>query len=754
MSKFTVSLLTGAAMFITLVGTASAQTTPEDPDHSAEGLADIVVTAQKSSENLQRTAAAVTAVTGENLISRGVADLRDAQMVIPAARFQAEANNTQVFVRGVGSNLDFPNVDPAVAFNFNGVYVPREATSSAFFDIASLEVLPGPQGTLYGRGAIGGAINVQFKRPEFNFDGSALIEGGNYDLIHGTLAQNLKVSDTVALRFAVDYRNHKGYYTSGSDAADDLAGRVSLLFKPSDRFSAYIWATGASKNGTTQNPVNHAPKGDPNDLFNGFLTKNPRDDLGSSQISVNLANFLASIGSPLPFTVGIARAEKNNYNTYSVGGEFNLELGENTTLTYIPGYTHLKAVPFNWSGALRFLNTADIDAQSHELRLAGDTGPIKWLGGLFYYHQRNSGISEISFGGPDFPNPFIQHILDVRRNVVEGEGLFGQITWSTTDRLRLVLGGRYSRDRREANGTNPEYRLPGQAPGTGPFTAPGTNPNWAFKKSYSYVDLKGAIEYDIADRVLLYATVQTAHAPGTYNPISQAGLNAGDPFHPGIPFDGTVEVQEQKLTAFSAGIKSRLADNTLQINLEAFYYNYRNLIQQQFDVTLLFNPVFNAKKEEIYGFQADILWQPSDADTLSINAGYSRARAKEFVTPSGISFAGSQPAYAPDWTVLAGYTRSFSLGGDSSLKANVAGRYESSWFSTFTHAPGTRQSAGAKVDASLTYDSGKNWQFGIWGKNLTDRTAIAAAAAAGVPGPAVAYLEAPRTFGVRFQIDY
>lgn len=757
MSGFHRALLSGSVILVLTHGAAMAQSVEADRPEST-GLSDIVVTAQKSRENLQRTAAAVTAITSDVLVSRGVADLRDAQMVIPAARFQTEANNTQVFVRGVGSNLDVPNIEPTVAFNFNGTYMPREATSSAFFDVASMEVLPGPQGTLYGRGAMGGTVNVQFRRPEFNNNGSVLVEGGNYNLAHGTLAQNLELSSTLAVRVAVDYRRHDGYFTSGAEAADDIAGRFSILYEPNSNFSAYVWGFGAWKNGTAPNAVNHAPRNSPTDVKGGFLTRDPWDDVGSTQVSVDLANFLSSIGSPLPFTVGIARGEKNEYNTHSIGAEFKFDVTDNVALTYIPGYTRLKSGPYNWLGALQFLNTANIETHNHELRLSNDSGAVKWLAGLFYYHQSNSGYSAFFFGGPDFPNPLVENISDVRRNILKGEGAFAQLTWSASDRLRLIVGGRYSHDKREANGTNPEYRLPGQAPGTGPFTVPGSDPNWSYSKSFSSFDWKAAIEYDIAPKVMVYATAQTAHAPGTYNPISQAGLAAGDPFvnlaAPGTPFDGTVAIQKQKLTAFAGGFKSRIADNTLQVNVEGFYYDYRNLIQQEFDATKLFNPVFNAKKLQIYGFQADLIWKPTRNDTLNTSVGYTHARNKQFVTPAGLNFGGFQPPYSPDWTALGSYTHSFPIGNDASLDATVAGRYESSWFASFTHAPGTGQPAGGKLDASLTYKSGNGWQLAVWGKNLTNRAVLAAAAAAGVPGPAVGYLEAPRTYGLRFQIDY
>src|SRR5216683_5073572 len=142
----------------------------------SEALQEIIVTAEKQSENLQKAPAEVTVVTADILVDAGITDLREAQKLVPAVRFQAEGNNTQVFIRGVGANLDFPNVEPNVAFNLAGIYLPREATSAAFFDVAQLEILPGSQGTLYGRSAIGGTINLTPAKPGFDNDGDSLLE--------------------------------------------------------------------------------------------------------------------------------------------------------------------------------------------------------------------------------------------------------------------------------------------------------------------------------------------------------------------------------------------------------------------------------------------------------------------------------------------------------------------------------------------------------------------------------------------------
>ncbi len=163
---------------------------------------------------------------------------------MPAVRFQAEGNNTQVFIRGVGANLDFPNVEPNVAFNFAGIYLPREATSAAFFDVAQLEILPGSQGTLYGRSAIGGTINLAPTKPGFDNDGETMLEVGNHSAVHVTVTQNFKAAESVALRAAVDYAYNDGFEVTGADSKNDLSVRLSTIINPIDRLSIYLWVQG------------------------------------------------------------------------------------------------------------------------------------------------------------------------------------------------------------------------------------------------------------------------------------------------------------------------------------------------------------------------------------------------------------------------------------------------------------------------------------------------------------------------------
>ncbi|MGL6224163.1 MAG: TonB-dependent receptor plug domain-containing protein, partial [Steroidobacteraceae bacterium] len=224
-------------------------------DDAGAGLETITVTAQKVTADLQKTTAAVTALPGNLLLQAGVYDIRAVQNLMPSVRFQAENASTELYIRGVGSTLDLPNIEPPNAFNFNGVYIPREGTSIGLFDIESIELLPGPQGTLYGRAALGGAVNVQFNRPTRELETSGLLEVGDYSLLHGTIVQNLPVGETLALRGAFDYIEHDGYLRTGADSKQDYAARLAAVYEPNDDVDVYAWVHGAKKEGDSPNLV-------------------------------------------------------------------------------------------------------------------------------------------------------------------------------------------------------------------------------------------------------------------------------------------------------------------------------------------------------------------------------------------------------------------------------------------------------------------------------------------------------------------
>jgi iron complex outermembrane receptor protein len=694
-----IGLLTGSL--------AGVLATPARADAPAanDALAEITVTAEKQTENLQKTAAEVTAIPSDVLIDAGITDLRQAQMIVPSVRFQAEGNNTQVFIRGVGANLDFANVEPNVAFNFAGIYLPREATSAAFFDVQQLEVLPGSQGTLYGRSAIGGTINLTPAKPGFNNDGETTLEVGNYAAVHVTTTQNLKLTDNVAVRGAVDYAYNDGFEVTGADSKNDLSLRLSSIINPSDRLSIYLWAQGAQKDGHTENLVNKGTNPATGTYCEScFFYGNAWNDTRTG----------AYAG---PF--GTTAAERNHYKTDMIGAQVDYQLN-GAVLSYLPSYLYLDARPLYWLSAIQSTNIAHYNQLTQELRLSSNgDGPYKWLAGLYYYDSRNSG-SEYLF--TNLPMSFYQTNVDADR--LQGYSAFGQLTYNITDTFRITGGGRGSSTDRTASGFE--------------VVALGGLP-YEFDKTYNHFDWKAGVEKDLTPKVMLYGVVQTGYQPGTFNAL------------PNTPTYSNA-VKPEELKSYTAGIKSRWLDDRLQINNEIYYYDFHNLIIQSYDISAPYNDIFNGNKVAIKGDQLDVLTKVFTDDQANLNIAYSHARNVDVVDGSGNNYDGLQPAYAPDWVIEAGFTHNIPL-ANATLRAHINWRFESSWFADYVHNLGTEQVASNKGDASLTYDA-TSWTVGVWIKNMTNRAVIAATAAAGVPGPATAYLEDPRTFGLRFSVKY
>jgi iron complex outermembrane recepter protein len=711
--------------------TAASEASP-----SAAGIEDIVVTAQKRSENLQKTPLAVTAVSGAALTAKGITSLVAAQELVPGARFQQQGNSVQVFLRGVGSNLDNPNVTPAVAFNFNGVSIPREGTSTALFDIDRFEVLPGPQGTLYGRSAIGGVINVGFRKPVFENVFSLDVEAGNYDLAHGTTVANIAASDTLAFRAAVDYAYRDGYMTSGADSQDNLAGRLSVLYRPNSDFSAYVWGYYAVKNGAPANIVNKGSRASYNaqGQINGltfdegaYLTKNPwhdrYPDLDPAFAALIGASTLAPFGQPTKPT--------QDYDHWALGGEFNLKLNDTITLTYIPGYVFVNATSnIYWLGNLPGFNRNEARYNSQELRLSGKSASLDWLLGVYAYHriQRGAGVLGTATGefGPAIPDtPFPFYSTHVLNNRLKGIAVFGQGTYEIAVGLKFTVGARYGTDSTKGSGISLDDQIT----------------PYSYDRSMHRFDFKIAAQYDLTPDVMIYAQYQTGYQPNTFNEITDLPGRSN-------------HVKPATLKALSGGIKARLLDNTLQINDEIFYSDYRNFEVQAYDTTKLFNAIFNAGKVTIPGNQLDIIWQPTPEDRLNLSVSYIHARNKDFVTPAGDSFNGLSPGYAADWTIAGALSHDFRM-QSGYVRAAADARFESKWWADYVHNPGTMQGSNVIVNASVIYysDNGR-WSAGIWGRNLTNEAVLAAAAAAGVPGPAVGFLAAPRTYGIRMGVNF
>ena len=707
----------------------SAFADDSDVESAVDGVVDeILVTAHKRSQTLQDIPAAVTVVDRSAFAARGITTLADVQNLIPSVRLQKESASTEIYIRGVGSTLDLPMIEPPNAYTINGVYVPREVTSATLVDVARMEVLPGPQGTLYGRGAIGGVINTVTARPTDETATSATLEAGNYSHVRGTVTQNIPLTENLRLRGSLSYLDRDGYLESGADSADDTAGFVSFEFTPGDGLDVHVWTHIEARGGYAANLLSKGEVGDAKSQ--AFPNADPWDD----RLEGDLASFA---------TLGPIDAQYRDWDTVLVGAELNWALNEQLTLTYLPSY-----LDFDWRQEYWLTHkdgdfNESIDQQTHELRLAYDGGgDLTWLGGFYSYRIETRGQLYIQFGPdelfPGAPAGLWLGASDVRDHELTGSAVFGELTYSLSNRMRLIAGGRISRDEREGSGFQPDIVV-APAVDTDPvalFTGVAP-PTWSNSESWDHVDWKLGVEFDTGDESMLYATAQTGFQPGTFD-----------------VFPNTT-TRESELLAFTVGAKSRLLGDRLVLNNEIFYYVFDNLLTQAFDAASGTNRLTNADVI-IYGNQLDLALVPkSMSDTrFTLSLGYLHARYDDFLLDALDVFNDNQLQNAPDWTATLGIVHDWILPSGAYIRADLSSRFESGFWGDFSHSSGLYQESYTKSDLALTYHSGGgNWSMGLWAKNLENQDVQAAAATGNPvtdPGPGAPFLEAPRTYGARF----
>lgn len=706
------AVLSGLAILAMPVVSAADDDTAGSTNSGA--LEDVVVTANKYETSQQKTALSVTAVGGDDLVSFGVQDLQDIQFQVPNVRFQEEGVQRQIYLRGIGSTNDIPTEEPPNAFNFNGVYMPREATGVALIDIARIEVIPGPQSTLYGRSALGGTVNVVARRPTSQFELSTVVEGGNYDYGNFTGVINAPVASTAAMRFAAGYATRSGYLKTGANDREEFTARLSFQAEPSDALSIYLWGSYDRQKGRAANLVNKGldpSTGTVSNATNDFyLHGNEWDDRIPS-------GFLG------PFPAVTAGAK--DYYTYALGGEVNYTFGD-LTLTYLPAYTSVMMdLNYNFTGLpLHFVNHSD--QVINELRLSNDSNDrLKWLVGVYQYSFYSRGSLTAALPGALFGMPgatFFNDIYHDPHSDTKGLAAFGQVTYEVTPDLRLVGGGRYSRDKRDAWGDTDNFFYQ----------------SWEGSKTFTSFDWKAGVEYDIAPASMVYLNLQTGSQLGTFRNL------------PATPTQSNL-IKAPKLFSVSAGVKNRFFNDRLEVNDEVFFYDYDDFIVSAFDASIG-QISANADKMKIYGNELNIKARVTTTIDADLSVGYLHARYTDFTSPlnPSVNYDDDQAQNAPDWTATVGLEKRFLLAGGAEIAARVDSHYESSYWASYARPIGSQQEDYIKTDVSLAYSSASGkWSVALWVKNLEDEPVMAASAGGAIPGPVAVFLAPPRTYGLR-----
>jgi iron complex outermembrane receptor protein len=760
--KLLVATCTIAALSVTEAVPVLAQ----DPDAGSEVLQEVVVTAEHRSQSLEKTALAISALDTTALAQAGVTQTADLGNAVPGLQIAQAGPNTQVYLRGVGTLATNSYAEPAIAINQDGVYIARtDAMDNMFYDLQRVEVLKGPQGTLYGRNSVGGAINVITQKPTADFGGFLTVEDGNYSRVLTSGAINLPVADQLRVRAAFQTVKHSGYLSDGYNDQDTQAGRIHVLYLPTDSVSLLVSGDYSHSGGRGAGGV-LAPFVDSQDSWVG--PTDPRTSAVRAALN-NRAAFKPNVVNPysgtgLPPVPDIGHQDIGTWGT-SADLEWDLSFA---TLSAIGAYRR-PVVDYTTLATQYPIYVHEVSPQhSGEIRLAsnGETR-LKWLGGLYYFHEQEDVVQDTN----QFTNYSTQSYTLKTRSMAA----FEQSTLTVVDGFRLTLGLRYTAEKKSLEGSRGTAK-PVAPPPTCPAGSTYTRGEFPVCLYPIYGDLdfhstnyKAGFEYDLARESMLYFNVST-------------GYKAGG-FYAGLPPN---TFKPEKLTAYALGLKSRFWNDRLQINTEAYYWDYRDH-QESF-----FGPIQpsgfgfitgNVGKQTMKGLDVDLQWSVTGDDLLSLKPLYLDSRYDDlrYATSSLstttcaatgqtsgafpiIDCRGRQLIRAPRWSVNADYQHTFHLPGAATLTAHAGIHYQTATSVSLNFDPPADFQGAyhmSNVDFTLRPAS-EAWSITAWARNLENKAVIVSAnfppgtsaTTSGGPVYAADILQAPRTYGVTATVHF
>ncbi|MFY7834723.1 MAG: TonB-dependent receptor [Novosphingobium sp.] len=738
-----------ACLASVLALTASPVLAQEAQDAAESQIADgdIVVTANRTSSLLSKTPIAMSAVGGENLIQSGITNPTQLEETVPNLSI-VRGNGLQITIRGVTSTDGTEKGDPSAAFMVNGIYIARpQAQEVSFFDIERIEVLRGPQGTLYGRNSTAGVVNIITAQPKFEFGARADVVYGSFDAINATASINVPVSDTIAFRVAGNMDQRDSYLIDGN-AADGIgigkfknnkAVRVSALFKPSPDLSLllmgdYSWQKGSPSNGV---PVSN---------FYSNIVSGPR------------ATFERPTYREPDTTAGRTLTPAQGQYTFrdntdrGVMGELNYTMG-NVTLTYLGSYRESDRKEFSNLGATAV--TADFYGSywqtSQEVRLAyGGDGPLQAQVGGYYFKEK----SGIAFFINNLLGPNTRYGFPQKPTIAENKSAFGQVTYELVENLKITGGVRYSHDLKSRVGATvlDTYSRVGDSANIGNFISRATFQTNDASRTFSKVTWRAGIDYDTA-LGLVYASVSTGYKAGGFNDGCEIGKGPNCVLPASVLY-----YQPEELTAYEAGFKFKISPE-FRLNGTLFHYDYQGLqLSSQGNCAPPGQPeapcqiTQNAAKAKVDGVELDAMIQPTDRFSVRLALNYLDARYDQFNPRPTIDFSGRALNRSPKWSWIAGVNYTVPVGeGKVVLDAQTAsrGQYEVTDLTNFVYF---QQPGYSKTDASITYNA-PNDRFYIAGfvENL-ENNLVVTGASIGAFG-AVNFSD-PRTYGVRAGVKF
>lgn len=711
------------------VAAPAALAQSESAQDTGAGLEEIVVTARRVEENLQSTPVAVTALSAQVLEQRNMTDIRELAVAVPNLVLQTSGANggsqvPAVFIRGLGQADVVLTADPAVGIYVDGVYVARNSGNIlSLLDLERVEVLRGPQGTLFGKNTIGGAISLVSAKPGPDFDLTAELTAGNYDRRSAKFSVNAPLADNLFLKVAalgeerdgyIDLTNYPGK-ALGESRTWAARGHLRWLATSALTVDLATDFSSARDVGPPFRLIETFPNAASAGLYNAALSGNPASCLSPAGQASNPACYGPVQVPADALTSNIIFYDRNlnkidpdnDFDTFGTALTISWELPFGT-LRSISAYRNLRS-GFNFDGDYSatmliggYARRQKSDQYSEELQLLGNalSDRLKWLVGGYYFDEETYGEVEVLsvFALPAGRYPLLTE--NYGPNDTTNYAAFGQVTYDVAPRLHVTAGGRWTKEKKDAI----LYSLPQQPQGL-----PGSLEVDKWTPTLS-------ISADVTDAAMVYASFAQGFRSGGFPPRVIGQVSEIPSFGP------------ETSTTYEIGLKAEWFDRRIRTNFALFTNDFEDFQAGGLapGITPPLPTVINAGNARIRGAELEIaavLTQALRVDVALSHLTNELTSVNPTTNDSGVPVTrDNKLPYSPDWKASLGLSWQVPLPLPGDLLMRVDGAYTGRMFFSLGNLPEASQQSVTTLDGSFTYTSpAGRWQFVIGGKNLTDR---------------------------------
>ncbi len=710
-------------------------TTETAPDPQAtpavgETFGDIIVTAQKRRQNLQDVGISITAFSGEQMKALGFTEPVSIAQQTPGVSFSSihQANAT-FSIRGVSQNDFADHYEPPVALYVDEAYVPHQSAGRAqLFDIQRIEVLRGPQGTLFGRNATGGLVHVLSAQPTDRMTGFLDVTVGDYDLrtIEGALSG--KITDGLRGRVAFQTNDSSGWFKNriGPDLGDqnNYAGRAILEYDAGPVTTINLKVYGSRNDNESGQGFSHTPT-----VLNA---QGLGVALGPNQIGTwpNIVTGGVVTGRCPGCDIEGYKEPDDNPRTGSVSrGEFNRTIYGSTLkitskiggigVTSITDYLHIKKyLDGDPDGApqpyFRYITGQTSRDISQELRLDGKSGAFRWQAGAYYLNMNSDYLSRVDLDASPYLNlPNGSAILTTKTTwnlKVESWALFGQGEYDLTPTLTAIGGLRYTKDIKSVDALFDDSQITGRA--ATPFN-PSLYPDLA-RKVYENYSARAELNWKPTRDLMFYVSYNRGHKGGNWA-MPVFGFNA-DPVLRATQDFPTLPVGQEVLSSYEIGEKATFWGGKARLNASAFYYDYKDY--QVFSLRGAVQQLFN-RNAKVSGGEAELTLAPTPGLDMTLGTAV-LWKKRVYGVPLPLGPADQDMPLSPTLTANALVRYAWdAFGGKVAVQGDV--HWTEGFYFYAVNSPITYQGANAVANARISYTTGdERWEFALWAKNLTN----------------------------------